>query len=107
MATANFGLAPVAGAAAAVPAANNDAAANNATWGTNADESFLLATVYWTKLYALKEAWMAANALATGPEKLAALKKLPYLVDLVPRGGSRKKRQSKKRKNQRNHNNNQ
>jgi hypothetical protein len=39
--------------------------------------------------------------------KVAELKKLPYFVDLVPRGGSRKRRQSKKRRNHKNHNNDQ
>ena len=110
MATANFGVAPVeleeAAAVAAVAAAAEAAAAVNTGWGKEADESYILAHAYWTKLMALKAAWVVANTLPTVAEKAAALKKLPILVDYVPRGGSRKKRQSKKRKNNKNHSNN-
>jgi len=106
MATANFGEAPVAGAAVGVVAAGINDPAVNTGWGLAADESYILASAYWTKLMALKTSWMEANVLATVPEKAAALKKLPILVDYVPRGGSRKNRQSKKRKNHRNHSNN-
>ena len=106
MATANFGVEPAAAVAAAVAAVAADVAAVNTGWGVEADESYILARAYWTKLMALKTAWVAANTLPTAAEKAAALKKLPILVDYVPRGGSRKKRQSKKRKNNKNHSNN-
>lgn len=107
---ANFGVLPVAvvagAAVAAVVAGAVDQPAINTGWGLAADESFILASTYWAKFMALKTAWVAANALATAAEKATALKKLPILVDYVPRGGSRKRRQSKKRKNHKNHNNN-
>lgn len=106
MATANFGVEPVAAEAAVVGAVAVAEAAVNTGWGVAADESYILAHAYWTKLMALKVSWVAANTLPTAAGKAAALKKLPILVDYVPRGGSRKKRQSKKRKNNKNHSNN-
>jgi hypothetical protein len=103
---ANFGEAPVAGVAQAEALVNN--AMPNTNWGEAGDESFTLAAEYWEKINNMRTLWNQAAVLATVPLKAAALKKLPYLVDLVPRrGGSRRRRQSKKRKNQRNHNNNQ
>jgi hypothetical protein len=106
MATANFGTAPVAGVAAADVLAGD--VSPNAAWGVAADESFILATDYWTKINAMKTLWNEAAIIDNVAGKVAALKKLPYLVDLVPRrGGSRRRRQSKKRRNHKNHNNNQ
>ena len=104
--TADFGILPVNGVAVATAAAAINAPAVNTGWGLAEDESYILANAYWTKLMALKVSWIAANALPTAGEKALALKKLPILVDYVPRGGSRKKRQSKKRKNNKNHSNN-
>lgn len=104
-AQANFGIEPVAGEVGVEVMVNN--ASPNTSWGAAIDESYTLALAYWTKINNARTQWNLACAAATVADKTAALKKLPYIVDLVPRGGSRKRRQSKKRRNHKNHNNNQ
>ena len=106
-ANVNFGPIPVAAAAAAENPALAADVNPNAFWGEAADESFKLAKKYWDTLLIARTQWNVAARADNVAAKVAELKKLPYFVDLVPRGGSRKRRQSKKRRNHKNHNNNQ